>query len=333
MSESDDDKINKLLKASPTLTPPESFYRGVLEKIEKKKMGTEEHPGAPWFWGIPAKALVSACVLMIIVLVARDKNKNEPEVLPPAVQKAEKDMLQSEARPALPSMQDNLKSLRKEKAGNFGSLAESREVQSRLNHSLVDYVGKPSPFPEEKGDLPTYQAPAASAGAGTAYVQQARDTNEGIASQASFQAQDKVYTKKTSTLDANYPVAAIALAGGGGASQAQEWKGVTSHIHTFRKVVMRSSADWQALWQAHAGTGQNAPPVNFQTSIVVGVFAGTTLPPGMDIEMTDMRSEPDKIVIVYRQIPVAPPSTGTTYPFHLWVIPQTNLTITFETEP
>jgi len=32
MTEQDDKKIRDLLKKSPTLTPPESFYQGVLEK-------------------------------------------------------------------------------------------------------------------------------------------------------------------------------------------------------------------------------------------------------------------------------------------------------------
>ena len=75
MNPQDDDKLSRLLKASPSLVPPESFYRGVLEKIERKRAPV------PWYFGYPMKALTTACVLMLIVLVAREK---KPVVMPPA---------------------------------------------------------------------------------------------------------------------------------------------------------------------------------------------------------------------------------------------------------
>lgn len=135
MSEKDDAKISKLLKGSPKLTPPESFYRGVLEKIERKSGRAEE--GISWYWGYPAKALATACVLMVIVLVAREKKTTEPMVGP--MEPMKQAAVQNESRPA-PAP----------KAAMFSpnSLAETPQVQERLNRSITGYVKNPSPIEE-----------------------------------------------------------------------------------------------------------------------------------------------------------------------------------------
>ncbi len=76
MNPEEESRIQKLLKASPPLTPPESFYRGVLQKIERKS--EEETPR--WYWGIPAKTFVTACALFVVVLAVRETKKSEPEL-------------------------------------------------------------------------------------------------------------------------------------------------------------------------------------------------------------------------------------------------------------
>jgi len=45
------DDLRKALKESPTFTPPESFYRGILEKIDRKR------EAVPWYFWLPDERL------------------------------------------------------------------------------------------------------------------------------------------------------------------------------------------------------------------------------------------------------------------------------------
>src|SRR5262245_56404344 len=105
MNQNDDPKIRELLKKSPTLKPPESFYQGVLDKVERKRGRADEtasgllpllRSSARWFGGYPVKALASACILMIIVLVTRETKKNQPVLFDQVAHNA----IESESRPA-----------------------------------------------------------------------------------------------------------------------------------------------------------------------------------------------------------------------------------------
>src|SRR5689334_764334 len=98
MNEKDDDKIRKLLKASPELKPPESFYRGILEKIDRKSGRAEER--APWYWGYPAKALATACVLMVIVLMTKETKKEQPALFLQNQPVSSDALYKEESRPA-----------------------------------------------------------------------------------------------------------------------------------------------------------------------------------------------------------------------------------------
>src|SRR5688572_28897633 len=66
--------LRSRLKAEPHLTPPESFYRGVLEKIRRPE-GEPAAPAFSWDWitGLSTKALATVCVLVLIVLTVREK--------------------------------------------------------------------------------------------------------------------------------------------------------------------------------------------------------------------------------------------------------------------
>ena len=87
MNENEEQKLRKLLKASPPLDPPESFYRGVLQKIEReserarvaKKSGDSpavwRERGRAWYWNIPFKTLATACVLLLVVFATRETRK------------------------------------------------------------------------------------------------------------------------------------------------------------------------------------------------------------------------------------------------------------------
>src|SRR5438094_755606 len=99
MNEKDEAEIRKLLKASPPLTPPESFYRRILEKIGSADRSLAPSP-TRWYWGIPAKTLAAACVLMIMVLVVQEKKKSEPELFLQKVDSLKEAAVKNESRPA-----------------------------------------------------------------------------------------------------------------------------------------------------------------------------------------------------------------------------------------
>jgi len=400
MTEKDEFKLRELLKKSPTLTPPETFYKGVLEKIERKSGRMEER--APWYWGYPAKGLATACVLMVIVLVTREAKKNEPELF----QKAQSETMQNESRPAPASLMmkkaelaEGSKALshagaRKDKE-RFEDLANNKEVQNRVNRNIVKYVDMPSPFEEvdekAKQDLGLDRKGVASEGAkvrassvetdesltsaqssgkgASADAQllerrqslisgrlQARDMN-GVASQGSFLDEQKspaLHQKKalqfpSGTLQLKdqlkeEPQAAVALAGSGSVSNAEKadsplWKGSTSGITTFRTVVVRTSEDWQTLWREHAGPSvppSPCPPVDFNQYTIIGIFAGTKPTAGYSVDIVDTQPLSDKIVVLYRE--TTPPqgmitAQVLTQPYHLRLIPKTNLPITFQKVP
>src|ERR1019366_2944233 len=138
MSENDPqlpENIRKVLKKSPTFTPTESFYRGVLEKIERKR------PSVPWYFGYPMKTLATACVLVMLVLVTRETRKTRPEIF-------------EESLPAGAPVAGRKSPMKGEEMRN---LADSKEVQGRLNRSISNRVDNPSPFEkvdaEAKRDL------------------------------------------------------------------------------------------------------------------------------------------------------------------------------------
>ncbi|HVO33606.1 MAG TPA: zf-HC2 domain-containing protein [Elusimicrobiota bacterium] len=61
----------ELLRASPDLAPPESFYRGVWKRVETTEP-RPDHAWSPWMWSMPTKVLATTCLLAVVVLVSRE---------------------------------------------------------------------------------------------------------------------------------------------------------------------------------------------------------------------------------------------------------------------
>ena len=59
-------------------------------------------------------------------------------------------------------------------------------------------------------------------------------------------------------------------------------RGDSSRILRLRRVVARDDEEWRVLWRAHAGAAADAPPVDFATRMVVGVFQGQRPSAGFD---------------------------------------------------
>ena len=100
-------------------------------------------------------------------------------------------------------------------------------------------------------------------------------------------------------------------------------EGTASGIEDPREVVVRSSAEWEALWKAHAGP-QPAPAVDFSTSVVAAVFLGTRPTAGYGVEIRGTRREADTLVVEYvERAPGADTIVAQvlTSPFHVVKLP------------
>ena len=77
-------------------------------------------------------------------------------------------------------------------------------------------------------------------------------------------------------------------------------QGGNSHIKEARTEVVRTSAEWTALWKQHAGEAR-PPAVDFSTAIVIGVFAGSRQTAGYTVEITRIEKQGDSLVVTYAE--------------------------------
>jgi len=113
-----------------------------------------------------------------------------------------------------------------------------------------------------------------------------------------------------------------ALQGPGLSTVAQ---GAMSNIDEPRQAVVRTAAEWQALWKQHAGEGM-PPSVDFNQSTVVAVFLGSRPTTGFAVEITAAKAEGTRTVVEYleRQPPRdAIVAEVLTSPFHIVRLPRT----------
>ena len=108
-------------------------------------------------------------------------------------------------------------------------------------------------------------------------------------------------------------------------------QGTRSQIQEPRQVVVRTAADWQALWTSHDAA---APPnVDFSRVIVVGVFLGTRPTAGFSVRITSVTAKDASGVVEYvegRPRPGAMTAQMLTSPFHLVTVPRTIETVVFK---
>ncbi|MBI5240755.1 MAG: protease complex subunit PrcB family protein [Elusimicrobia bacterium] len=96
------------------------------------------------------------------------------------------------------------------------------------------------------------------------------------------------------------------------ASAASAWdkiSGQSAGVKQKTFVVVRSQAEWSALWAKHtAGKAQARPCVDFSKEMVVAVFLGERNQGGTKVEVTVMADplEPQsRMVVFYREVPPA----------------------------
>jgi hypothetical protein len=108
-------------------------------------------------------------------------------------------------------------------------------------------------------------------------------------------------------------------------------QGAYSGISDASEVVVRSPAEWNALWKAHAGL-QPIPAVDFSQELVAAVFLGTRPSGGFGVEILGTRREAAALVIEYRErVPAASDivTQALTSPFHIVKLPRFDGSIRF----
>jgi len=96
-------------------------------------------------------------------------------------------------------------------------------------------------------------------------------------------------------------------------------RGTMSSIDEPHQVVIRSQAEWVALWARH-GAGQPAPIIDFTRRMAVGVFLGSRPSAGYSVEIVEVRTSGDGLVVAYREaVPARDRMVAQiiTAPFHL----------------
>jgi hypothetical protein len=96
-------------------------------------------------------------------------------------------------------------------------------------------------------------------------------------------------------------------------------QGAMSNIEEPRQAVVRTAAEWQALWKQHDGDGA-VPPVDFTQHAVAAVFLGSRSTAGFTAEITGVKTEGNRTVVEYLER--QPPRDGfaaqvLTSPFHV----------------
>jgi uncharacterized membrane protein len=110
-------------------------------------------------------------------------------------------------------------------------------------------------------------------------------------------------------------------------------RGDGSHIVRPRRAIVRDTAEWAALWTAHAGPGIAAPAIDFGATIVAAAFAGERPTPGYEIDIVEaaLDGSPRRLR-VEEQSPAAGSLAAQVIvtPYHIVAVPRGSGDVSFE---
>jgi PrcB C-terminal len=109
-------------------------------------------------------------------------------------------------------------------------------------------------------------------------------------------------------------------------------RGDQSGVDTARQVVVRTAAEWTALWRQHAPE-QPPPAVDFAKEMIVAVFLGTRNTAGYSVEILGADAGQGSLTVRYRQRAPAPDAITAqiiTSPFHIVAIPKSSAEVKFQ---
>ncbi len=107
--------------------------------------------------------------------------------------------------------------------------------------------------------------------------------------------------------------------------------GQASAIEEQREVVVRTDAQWKALWAKHA-PGQKPPFVDLAKSTVIAVFLGTRNTGGYRAMITEIERHGSDLVVTWQEEKPSPDLMVTqalTSPFHIVRIDKTTDPVRF----
>ncbi|MGE3704263.1 MAG: protease complex subunit PrcB family protein [Vicinamibacterales bacterium] len=108
--------------------------------------------------------------------------------------------------------------------------------------------------------------------------------------------------------------------------------GDQSNIDEAREVVIRSQAEWEALWRQHS-PDRTRPVIDFGKETVVGVFLGSRTTAGFAVTIVDVATRDAGLVARYT---VTRPAAGAVtaqvlvFPYHLVAVPSRAGEVRFE---
>jgi hypothetical protein len=95
--------------------------------------------------------------------------------------------------------------------------------------------------------------------------------------------------------------------------------GQQSGVEEQREIVIRTPADWKALWKEHA-PDVPMPSIDFSKSIVAGVFLGSRSTGGYGVTIASVDRQGTELVVRWREQKPAPNAMviqAVTFPFVL----------------
>ena len=105
-------------------------------------------------------------------------------------------------------------------------------------------------------------------------------------------------------------------------------KGDQSNIDDATQVVIKTDAEWAALWRRHA-PDRPMPNVDFGREIVIGVFMGSRSNAGFSTEVISALAVKGVLIVKYREtLPSRDAITAQilTFPYHLVALPKVPVT-------
>ena len=102
--------------------------------------------------------------------------------------------------------------------------------------------------------------------------------------------------------------------------------GARSQIVVAREAVVRTPAEWNALWQAHL-PARPAAAVDFSKEMVVAVFLGSKPTPGYGVTIVSAVEEGNVLRVRYRETSPAPDAILAqviTFPYQIVAIPKSS---------
>src|SRR3989338_2408486 len=88
------------------------------------------------------------------------------------------------------------------------------------------------------------------------------------------------------------------------------WRGLYCGISQPSQLIIRDQDSWETFWKsamAPYGGRKVAPPVDFESDMIVGVFLGRKPQPLSDIRIVDSRriqlkDQPETLCVLYREL-------------------------------